>query len=214
MNRYPQQMIWLPEDQVVFAGYSITDAGRESDPDGFGAGYVRRIAETMAARHPRLRVDVVNRGIGGNTIRDLRERWTNDILSLRPAWISIMIGINDVWRRLGCGDAADAVPLEEFAEHYRDLVVSAEGIGSRLMLCETSVIEEDPSSEGNRLLTGYNDVIRRIAGEHDAVLVEVHREFLRAVEWRPDLQWTTDGVHPTPIGHALIAEVVLQTVGA
>ena len=215
MNRYPKQMLWLPDDRIVFAGDSITDAGRFDDPDGLGQGFVRKIAETVTARYPRLRLEIVNRGVSGNTVRDLHQRWARDVLAEHAAWIVVMIGINDVWHRLTSSDGAGGVALDDYAVYYQGIVDAARGTGVRLVLCETTVIEEDPDSVGNRVLAGYNDVVRRLAaGTEGAVLVPLHEASLKAIRWRPELKWTTDGVHPTGIGHALIAETILSTVGA
>lgn len=215
MSRYPKQMLWLPDDRIAFAGDSITDAGRFDDPDGLGQGYVRKIAETLTARYPRLRLDIVNRGVGGNTVRDLHARWTRDVLEEKAPWIVIMIGINDVWHRLTSPDHTGGVALDDYEVYYQGIVDAARANGSKLVLCETTVIEEDPESVGNHVLAAYNDVIRRLAAAtNETVLVPMHEAFLKAIRWRPELNWTTDGVHPTGIGHALIAETILSTVGA
>lgn len=215
VSRYPKQMLWLPEDRIVFAGDSITDAGRFEDPGGLGFGYVRMIADILTVRYPRSKLRVINRGIGGNTIRDLHARWATDVLKEKAQWIVIMIGINDVWRQLSPETEREAVHLEEFVERYEELILTASGEGARIVLCETSIIEEDPASKGNAILAEYNREIRRLAdGTEGAVLVPIFETFLRMLQWRPDVRWTSDGVHPESVGHALLAEAILESVGA
>src|SRR5512140_3804346 len=98
MERIPMRL--QSGDKILFIGDSITDAGRRGDPDGLGHGYVRMFRDLVSTRHPSLMVDVVNHGISGNTIRDLDKRWQHDVIAHRPNYLSISIGVNDVWRQL------------------------------------------------------------------------------------------------------------------
>ena len=87
--------------KVLFIGDSITDCGRRLENRPLGAGYVRMAVDLIEARYPGRQMTWINRGIGGNTVRDLTERWTDDCIRHQPDWISIMIGINDLnqWAR-------------------------------------------------------------------------------------------------------------------
>ena len=59
---------------------------------------------------------MTNSGIGGNTSRDLLQRFDRDVVSLKPDWVSICIGINDVWRQFD----SPAIPDEQVSpEEYR-----------------------------------------------------------------------------------------------
>ncbi len=81
---------------VLFQGDSITDAGRNrEDPNDLGRGYALFTAAWFRANHPELNVKFLNRGIGGNTIRDLDARWEADCIELKPTWLSVLVGIND-----------------------------------------------------------------------------------------------------------------------
>ncbi|MCK5843183.1 MAG: hypothetical protein KAG97_00665 [Victivallales bacterium] len=89
--------------KIVFIGDSITDCGRR-DPqsEGLGiSGYVRIFSELMTCREPEKKIEILNRGIGGNAVDDLRARWNEDVLMQRPDILSVKIGINDLHRVLG-----------------------------------------------------------------------------------------------------------------
>lgn len=88
--------------KLIFIGDSITDCGR-SKPyaegrGALGSGYVSLINAHLEAFHSKLMIRVINAGISGNTVRDLKGRWDADVFEHKPDWVSIMIGINDVWR--------------------------------------------------------------------------------------------------------------------
>ncbi|HID56270.1 TPA: hydrolase [Candidatus Poribacteria bacterium] len=200
-------------ERVVFIGDSITDAGKGDDPNGLGFGYVSIIASLVTAAYPERRIHFINKGVSGNRIVELRERWWGDVIELKPNWVSISIGINDVWRRFD-GRPHLAVPLNDFISIYRTLIEDTLSLTrANLILMETSVIGEDLESRPNRMLSSYNDAIRGFARHYDAILVPVNRAFRKAILSRPGFRWTMDGVHPNPYGHMLIALTWLKSMG-
>ncbi len=92
------------DDTIVFIGDSITDADRrEKSYKPFGFGYVHFAANQLIAKYPDYNLNIINTGISGNTIRDLKSRWEKDCLKYNPDIISVLIGINDVWRIIRTG---------------------------------------------------------------------------------------------------------------
>ena len=97
-------MIFENMDRIIFAGDSVTDMGSaqpvgEGLFDNMGHGYPRVIESLVTATYPELSIRFTNSGISGNTSKDLLARYERDVLSLNPQWVSICIGINDVWRQ-------------------------------------------------------------------------------------------------------------------
>lgn len=99
--------------KLLFIGDSITDAFRLSHPDGpprwLEAGYVAVVDAALANLRPGAAPEVVNRGVSGNRVSDLRERWREDVVAEKPNWLSVMIGINDVWRQFESPELPDQV---------------------------------------------------------------------------------------------------------
>ena len=93
-------------DTLLFIGDSITDCGR-GYPVGEGAelgcGYVSAFRQVLLANYPRLKVRILNTGIGGNQVTDLAARWQTDVMDLEPDWLAVMIGVNDVWVQFANG---------------------------------------------------------------------------------------------------------------
>ncbi|GIX06602.1 MAG: lipase [Candidatus Poribacteria bacterium] len=209
------ELILEDGQSVLFIGDSITDAGRRQDnARALGFGYVAYIADFLAARYPERSIRILNRGIGGDRVLELQRRWTEDVIAHRPDWVSISIGINDVWR-LVAGIPEAHVPLDQYKTVYRELLEQTQQeTEARLILMETSVIGEDPDNEANGILKDYNAAIREFAEEFGAVLVPIFTAFCRAIRSRPGFAWTSDGVHPLPPGHMLMATTWLEAVGA
>ncbi|MCC6483949.1 MAG: SGNH/GDSL hydrolase family protein [Armatimonadetes bacterium] len=196
-------MIFQTDQKIVFFGDSITEA----DP-----GYVSFVDEMLQALCPELRLTCVNRGVGGNKIVQLLERLERDVLSENPDWISVSIGINDVWH------GADGVALPDFQRGMEELFKAiAAGSQAKVMLCTPSVIGEDLDNEDNGKLADYCDSAERIAREHGAVIVPIHRAFLEAIaRWHtvsPEPAFTTDGVHLKASGNRLFGTTWLKAAG-
>jgi len=188
---------------MLFIGDSITDAGRRDDPAGLGSGYVRLIADTFAARGDTRQV--VNRGIGGDRIGDLRARWDDDVLALAPGILTVYVGINDTWRRFDQGDETSAV---EFESLYRELLEEARAaFAPRLILVEPFLTPIDDAQRGwLDDLDGKRDAVASLATEFGAAFVPLHRILTVAAAHHGAAAIAEDGVHPTPLGAELIAE--------
>jgi lysophospholipase L1-like esterase len=202
------------DTRLLFIGDSITDCGRREDKDALGTGYVRRVRDYLAANDPATAPVVINTGISGNKIPDLQKRWDRDVLEHRPDIVSIKIGINDVWH--GLHPDRQGCPIEPFTAGYRKILTKLKQSrpACAIVLCEPSVIRPPAPAEGNERLQPYLRAVHDLAEEFGAAcVVPLHGAFESAYTTRPDIAWTTDGVHPTSAGHMLIALSWLRATG-
>lgn len=199
---------------VVFQGDSITDCGRSrTDDTQLGNGYAGMVAAWFAARYPGKRVRFLNRGISGHRVPDLVARWQEDCLALRPTWVSIMIGINDVWRRY---DQQDPTSTAAYEDGYHELVRQVvETVAARVMILEPFVLPVPADRLAWREdLDPKIQAARRVARAFQALYIPLDGLFAAASAQREPEFWAGDGVHPSAAGHALIAQAWLQTVQA
>jgi len=202
----------MAEDEtvVLFIGDSVTDCGRRDDDDRhLGNGYVRLIDEAFAAGG--TPVTIVNRGISGNRVRDLKARWQKDALDVAPVLVSVLIGVNDTWRRYSENDPTS---VEDFEADYR-AILSA--LPSRdevaLVLIEPFLLPVTEAKKAWRVdLEPKIAVVHALADEFGAVLVAAD-SYLNALDDDP-AEIAADGVHPTEYGHELIAKLWLDTIEA
>lgn len=199
---------------VLFQGDSITDAGRSRVDDAdLGRGYAAMASAWFSALYPEKRVTFLNRGISGNRVQDLRARWQPDCLDLKPAWVSIMIGVNDTWRRY---DSGDPTSTEAYAHDYRAILEAVrDRLHARLILLEPFLLPVPPDREAWRVdLDPKIAVARKLARAFGAVYVPLDGLFAEAATRREPAFWLPDGVHPTPAAHAFIAQAWLAAVKA
>lgn len=208
------QPLFQNGDVVLFQGDSITDAGRDRrDPQNLGYGYAMMAASWFQALYPEQKVRFLNRGIAGDRTRDLVKRWQKDCLDLRPTWLSLLVGINDTWRRY---DRNEATSTDAYEEAYRSLLERATAAGNtRLILCEPFVLPTPADrARWREDLNPKIVVARKLAQEYSALYIPFDEIFARAATRREPAFWAADGVHPTSAGHALMAQAWLRAVTA
>jgi lysophospholipase L1-like esterase len=187
-----------PRRTVVFAGDSVTDCGRRTDPDRLGDGYVRMLYDDLGPRRPRI----VNVGISGNRAVDLAARWSEDVLAAEPSLVSILIGINDTWRRY---DKNDPTTAESFEASYRAMLDS---LTCPVVLIEPFVLPVKAGQDGwGEDLDPKLDVVRKLAVEYGAILVPASVELNRQAATVGAATLADDGVHPTAAGHRALADL-------
>ena len=190
---------------ILFIGDSVTDCRRRDDePDFLGDGYVRLIAEKL----PEYRV--INAGISGNRAIDLRDRWHIDVVEQKPDILSVYVGINDTWRRY---DENDPTSAATFEANYRACLADLGG-ASTLILIEPFVLPVNEEQEyWHEDLDEKRAVVARLAAEFGAGFVPLQLLLAVQAEDHGATALAADGVHPTELGHRMIADAWLAVAG-
>jgi lysophospholipase L1-like esterase len=205
------------QDIILFQGDSITDAGRNKEemaPNvsrALGSGYSLMASGYLLNKHADKALTVYNRGISGNKVYQLKERWQLDCLDLKPNVLSIHIGVNDYWHTLSHNYKGT---LENYEQDYRALLKQTrESLpGVKLIICEPFGVKgiKAVTEDWFPAFDGYRASARKIADEFEAVFIPFHDVFVKAQKVAPGVYWTGDGVHPTLAGASLMAETWLQ----
>ncbi len=203
---------------ILFQGDSITDAGRNkkqevpNQQEAFGKGYAWMAASSLLVQNPDLELQLHNRGISGNKVHQLADRWEKDCFSLKPDLLSILIGVNDIWHGLN-GNYDGTV--ETYEKDYDALLARTLGQfpNIKLVVCEPFVLKcgavnDKWFPEFDR----YRAVARKMAERHRAVFVPFQSMFDEAIKFAPAHHWAGDGVHPSPHGASLMASFWLHSV--
>lgn len=214
-------MLIPAQSRLVMIGDSVTDCGRarpvgRGPGAGLGDGYVSQVDAFLRVVHPTAHLEILNLGISGNTVRDLAARWPTDVLALAPAWLSVMIGINDVWRQFDADPArrADAVLPEEFESVYDALLARTVANLGGLVLMTPFYVQADRGDPMRARMDDYGAIVARLARRYDAVFVDTQAAFERQLTHEPYDALAADRVHPNAAGHFVLAHAFLGAIGA
>lgn len=205
---------------ILFQGDSITDCNRKREEFGsLGAGYAAMISGVLGAKYP-YQYSFLNRGISGNRIVDLHARIRKDMINLKPDYISILIGVNDVWHEYSYQNGVDKAKFERLYEMLieelqRDLPET------KIIIMEPFVLpgfQTDNREEHPNRWEYFRDEValraqaaKRIAKKYDLPFVRLQEIFTAANADAPaDGYWLFDGVHPSVAGHELIKQAWLE----
>lgn len=208
-------------DIVLFQGDSITDAGRNkkmteaNNNSMLGNGYPLLTASQLLLKHASLNLKIYNKGISGNKVYQLKERWQQDCILLKPTILSVLIGVNDFWHTL-----AKENPYKGTIEIYKtDLKTLLEDTlkqlpNTKLVIGEPFAVKnvKAVTDEWFPAFDDYKSAAREIANEFNATFVPYQQVFDEAIKHAPANYWTGDGVHPTLAGAALMAQAWLKAV--
>ena len=210
-------MAFEKDTLLLMTGDSITDCGRarplgEGNGGRLGDGYVLYTDALLTVQRPDDNVRVVNTGVSGDTTRNLLERWDTDVLAYKPDYVSIMIGVNDVWRIFDCPkNKAIHVPLEEYEQNLRALLKMTLPVVKGVFLLSPFFLELNKQDALRKLLDEYGAAMKRVAEEFRVPFVDVQAAFDEHLSHFPHsahMAW--DRVHPNHVGHLLIAQTFLS----
>ena len=212
----------LKKDSVIlFQGDSITDGGRNKEsnvsntPDQLGNGYALFTSTQLLKTHADKQLKIFNRGISGNKVYQLRERWEAEALAFSPDVLSILIVVNDFWHTLTGGYNGT---VEMYDNDLRALLkLTKDRLPNvQLVLCEPFAVKGGTAIEESKWFPkfdAYRLAMKKLSDEFSAVFVPFQSAFDEALKLAPASYWANDGVHPGLPGRQLMADVWLEATG-
>ena len=204
-------MLFNDMDRIIFAGDSVTDMGSANPVgeglfDNVGHGYVRVVENLLAAVYPEVRVRVTNSGISGNTSRDLLARFDRDVVELHPDWVSICIGINDVWRQFDCPAMPEIqVTPEEYTANVEAMILKVKDSVKGIFLLSPYLIEPLAEDRMRQRMDEYVAICRHLADKHGCMFVDFQKMFADYCQVRHSSYIAWDRIHPNKVGATLMA---------
>jgi len=207
------------EDVILFQGDSITDGKRDTknlNPNvkaALGQGYVWLIANQLLTQYPSMKFEIYNRGLSGNRLPDLQNRWEKDTLAIRPTVLSILIGVNDFWRTIG---QSPKTTVEQYRDQYKRLLDE-----TLMKLPNIKLIIGEPfACKGLGPVNDawfpkfleYQEATIEVAKEFNGIYIPYQKIFDESQKLTSGVNWTTDGIHPTSSGAELMASKWVESI--
>lgn len=206
-------LVFKNKDRVVFIGDSITDCGRRESAVPFGSGYVKFTIDLIRAKYPERDITFFNRGINGHSVEDLHGRWQDDVLTLKPDWVVVKIGINDLHRTIMPNFTP--IPPDKFRKFYIDILSQTKKkLNAKLVLIDPFFVSADFSDDYRgkvlKKLPEYLKVVKEMAETFKAIHVNTHYSFENHLKYKTVDYFCPEPVHPYPNGHIIIAYELLK----
>lgn len=207
-----------PRSKFLLIGDSVTDMGR-AQPVGqglfnpHGTGYPNVVQGLLTSVYPDYFVNVVNMGVSGNTVRDLKARWQKDVIDLKPDWVSVMIGVNDVWRQFDVPQMpGSAVQPDEYRATLGELVDRTQPLVKGLVLMTPVYWEPNEADAMSARVREYGRICREIAAEKDVLFCDAQAYADRVLAHCHSSYIAWDRVHPNIPGANVLAHALLDTL--
>ena len=209
-------MIFKDMDRIIFAGDSVTDMGSANPVgeglfDNVGRSYVRVVENLLATCYPELKIRVTNSGINGHTSRNLLERFDRDVVNLKPDWVSICIGINDVWRQFDSPAIVDShVYPDEYKDNLEKMIVKIKDKVKGLFILSPYIIESNREDLMRKKMDEYTAICKDLAQKYSCVFVDFQKMYEDYCKYRHPSYIAWDRIHPNQIGATLMAKEFLK----
>lgn len=186
---------------IVFLGDSITAYGTSA------SGYVTLTMAGLKANG--IDATAIGSGGSGHKSDNMLARLDQDVLSRKPAWMTLSCGVNDVWH------GPRGVPLGQYKTNITAIVDRAQAASVKVMILTATVITEDLAADINVKLAPYNDFLRTLAREKHCLLADLNADFQEILKAKksPGNALTTDGVHMNLRGNEVMAKGILRAFG-
>ena len=154
-------------------------------------GWVELLSQYLEEKYQGDFVNVFNLGIGGNTTKDVLERFEAESSARKPTNIIIAVGINDT----------KFYTSKDFKVNLEKLIGLAKKVTSEITLVGLVLGNwkgDEPFS--NKKTTDFNNVIKEVAASKGYKFIPL-QEVLKPEDYM-------DGLHPNNQGHSKMFEVI------
>jgi len=209
----------LKEQVILFQGDSITDSGRNKEDTGFntarnlGSGYPLLAGAAILNKYEALNLKIYNKGISGNKVFQLAERWDKDCLELKPDVLSVLIGVNDIWHKLnGTYNGTAEIYRNDYIALLERTIKALPNV--KLIICEPFAVKGVKAVDDKWYpeFFDYQKAAKDIARQFRATFIPFQSVFDETQKRAPGSYWTGDGVHPTLAGAQLMAKAWMKAI--
>ena len=212
-------MLFDQNDKILFIGDSISDYERtrpvgEGLFNAWGRSYVADVGSLLGCMYPEMHLRIVNMGVGGNQCRDLETRWQTDVFDQNPDWVSVLIGINDVWRQFDSPEIKEQhVSPEDFRTCYERLIKSTLPRVKGMILMTPYFMEPNRDDPMRKRMDEYGAITKELAEKYHLTLVDLQAGWDKLFQHMHPMNIAWDRVHPNQIGCMYIAKQFLSAIG-
>lgn len=196
--------------KILFLGDSVTDAHHSTHNDPYGCGYVSMIYNNLNCIHNLDELKVTNSGYNGHRSKDLLNR-IDSLLENEYTHIFVLIGVNDSWRKF---DYNDETPVSAYKNNIEKLInIIKNKSRAKLVLLSPFVLRVNELTNNiYEDLYPKQNSLKDLAVKHNLDFIDLQQIFDYASRNYKNTELAGDGIHPSILGHSLIATAILNSL--
>ncbi len=195
---------------IIFLGDSITDAGRKSSSNQLGNGYVNILAESMQDSDKKW--NFINQGVDGFITERVARSLHQDCIDLHPDYVCILVGVNDIGMiaRSQVSWQDKLYLLEDSIRSYHEMLFDlSRETEAKVITLEPFIFPKgDQYQDWIPWQKKMSKNIHKLAKNYGADFIPTQKAFDQKIEELGYDAITTDGIHLTPLGHQLLADIL------
>lgn len=200
------------DSKVLFIGDSITDPKFNFRMMSTIKGrniYALQLKKRLKAYSKDIKVDI--KGIASNRTYHVYDRLTKDCINLKPDVVIMLIGVNDAWENYVPQDYPPLLrPMEpHIREIYRRLRTELPDT-QILYLMPFMIDAVEEKLPYHKTLDQFREVLKNVALQNGATVLDMQEVYYEAQKNIEPKKLAIDGIHPTNLGHKIMADAVFE----
>ena len=215
-------MLFKQNECILFLGDSITSASKPKEegegaptniPSPFGDGFVNLVYGYLHLNYPELHLRIINKGVSGHRSVDLVNRFQTDCLDVRPNWLIIMVGTNDIWRQFDCPDIPKfAMEDKCYQDNIDFMTKKAIDNNMKVIICSPFIIEPNKKELMRNMFDRYGSICKNTAEKYGQIFVDTQKAFDKLLKDISTYELAKDRIHPNITGHMLIMQELMKVI--
>lgn len=202
------------DSKILFIGDSITDPKFNfrmmKDIKGRNI-YALQLKKKFRKRSKDIKVYI--KGIASNRTYHLYDRLTKDCINIKPDVIIMLIGVNDAWENY----VPESYPplLRPMEPHIREIYrrIRTELPETQILYLMPFMIDSvEEKRPFHKTLDEYRELLKTVAAENSASILDLQEVFYKAQESTEPKKLAIDGIHPTNLGHKVMADAIEEMI--
>jgi lysophospholipase L1-like esterase len=198
------------DSKILFIGDSISDPmfnfRMMKDIKGRNI-YALQLKKKFKKHSKKISVHI--KGIASNRTYHVYDRLTKDCINLKPDVIIMLIGINDAWENY----VPEEYPplLRPIEPHIREIFrrIKMELPDTQVLYLMPFMIDAvEAKFPFHKKLDECREILESAAHQYGATVLDLQETFYEAQKTIEPKKLAIDGIHPTNLGHKVMAEAV------
>ena len=148
----------------------------------------------------------INRGINGQTTSQILHRFQQDVIDIKPKFVVILVGTNDIAENLG------PITFIDIQNNFISMIELAKANAIKIILCSVLPAYQyywNPKIEPVEKIIALNAFLTSLANNKNVFYLDFYTSLEK--ENAMNKVFSEDGVHPNSNGYSIMSEILKKS---